>query len=139
MKKLFVLAIACVAFLSSCDGGKNTCSTGVADSATIEETPGTAEVVEVYTGVIPAASAPGYEVTLSLMGNGTYNESRLAQKEGAELEFTQGTFVMEGDTLVLTPDGGAPVLRGLLSAESIQLLDADGNLPELPYVLKLQR
>lgn len=137
MKKIFAVALTLGA-LVACSGGKNT-STSVVDSATLKNDSIATEVVEVYTGVIPAASAPGIEMTLKLYENGSYAQVSIAQEEGAEAVETYGTFEMHGDTLVLTPSEGDLVLRGLLGAESIQLLDANGNLPELPYALKLKK
>lgn len=137
MTKSFVVVIALLGLITSCCGG-GTCSS---KQATLADTLPVAkdQIVEVYSGVIPAASAEGMMMTLSLRGDGTFAEVLLAQQAGAAEELTEGRFELRGDTLVLIPSGEAAVVRGLLSSDAVRLLDADGNLPELPYELKLQK
>lgn len=137
MTKSFVVVIALLGLITSCCGG-GTCSTQQVE-ATDSVVATSAEVVEVYSGIIPAASAEGMMMTLSLRGDGTFAEVLLAQQAGAAEELTEGRFELRGDTLVLIPSGEAAVVRGLLSSDAVRLLDADGNLPELPYELKLQK
>lgn len=137
MKLFLIGAIALGGLLTSCCGG-GTCSTQQVE-ATDSVVATSAEVVEVYSGIIPAASAEGMMMTLSLRGDGTFAEVLLAQQAGAAEELTEGRFELRGDTLVLIPSGEAAVVRGLLSSDAVRLLDADGNLPELPYELKLQK
>lgn len=137
MKKLLIGGLALVGFLSSCCGS-GTCAKDtrkVVDTVSVIA----AEIVEVYSGVIPAASAEGMTMTLSLRGDGTYSEILLAQVAGAAEDVTEGRFELRGDTLILMPNGEPSTVRGLLSSENIRLLDADGNLPEIPYELKLQK
>ncbi|MDO4706898.1 MAG: copper resistance protein NlpE N-terminal domain-containing protein [Porphyromonadaceae bacterium] len=137
MKKLLIGGLAFVGLLSSCCGS----STCVKDTGKVVDTVSVtaAEVVEVYSGVIPAASAEGMTMILSLRGDGTYSEILLAQVAGAAEDVTEGRFELRGDTLILMPNGELPMVRGLLGSEVIRLLDADGNLPEIPYELKLQK
>lgn len=137
MTKSFVVVIALLGLITSCCGG-GTCSSKQVE-ATDSVVATSAEVVEVYSGIIPAASAEGMMMTLSLRGDGTFAEVLLAQQAGAAEELTEGRFELRGDTLVLIPSGEAAVVRGLLSSDAVRLLDADGNLPELPYELKLQK
>lgn len=137
MKKSFIGAIVLGAWLTSCCGG-GTCSTQQpAPADSIAET--SAQTEEVYSGVIPAASAGGMEMTLRLRTDGTFSEVLLAQQAGAVEEVTEGRFELRGDTLILTRAGEVAPMRALLGAERLRLLDADGNLPELPYELTLQR
>lgn len=137
MKLLLIGAIALGSLLTSCCGG-GTCSTQQVE-ATDSVVATSAEVVEVYSGIIPAASAEGMMMTLSLRGDGTFAEVLLAQQAGAAEELTEGRFELRGDTLILIPEGQEAVVRGLLGADKVRLLDADGNLPKLPYELTLQK
>lgn len=137
MKLFLIGAIALGGLLTSCCGGGTCSSKQVTPTDTLPVAKD--QIVEVYSGIIPAASAEGMQMTLSLRGDGTFAEVLLAQQAGAAEELTEGRFELRGDTLILIPEGQEAVVRGLLGADNVRLLDADGNLPKLPYELTLQK
>lgn len=94
-----------------------------------------------YKGIIPAASSPGIEVTLTLMDNHTYKKTEiyLEEKDGTFNE--EGTFTWSEDGFKITLDTKEGNKQSYKVVEgSIIMLDADGNeiTSELAphYVLK---
>lgn len=140
MKKILTLSLLALA-LGACSGGKT--QTSASDSVAANQTVEAAVLgIGIYTGIIPNADATGSEVMLELKSDMTFVElSKVEAGNNETGEYREeGTFSLKGEDLVLTyttsPD---MVKRAYLRGDSIQLLDAEGNIPELPYVLRLKK
>ncbi|MDO4692622.1 MAG: copper resistance protein NlpE N-terminal domain-containing protein [Porphyromonadaceae bacterium] len=141
MKKIFALSLVALA-LGACSGGKT--QTATADSVatdSMQMVEATVAGAGIYTGVLPNADATGSEVTLELKNDMTFVElSKVESGNNETGEFREeGTFTLNGEELVLTYSTSSAVTKALLRGDSIQLLDAEGNIPKLPYVLKLKK
>ncbi|CEN35550.1 copper resistance protein NlpE [Capnocytophaga cynodegmi] len=149
MKKI-ILAATSFAFLVACN------TTPKKSDNTLTETPlSQEEMIQkdshnaensldwagTYKGIIPAASSPGIEVTLTLMDNHTYKKTEIYLEEKDGIFNEEGTFTWSEDGFKITlntKDGNKQSYK--VVEGSIIMLDTKGNeiTSELAshYVLK---
>lgn len=149
MKKIILVATS-FAFLVACNSTPKKSDNTLAETTlSQEEMPmndghnaeNSLDWAGTYKGIIPAASSPGIEVTLTLMDNHTYKKTDIYidEKDGTFNE--EGTFTWSEDGFKITlnaKDGSKQIYKVIEG--SIIMLDADGNeiTSELAshYVLK---
>lgn len=93
MKKLIILPLLAAAFLTAC--------TESPEQANYEKTAGC------YTGTVPAADAPGMDVTITLNADKTYQRTSVFLEKEAKFEETGTWTIDEQKKLVLTPKDGS--------------------------------
>lgn len=85
------------------------------------------EVAGLYSGTIPCADCPGIQYKLSLLRDGTYEESALYIDRSTTPVTVGGTYTVEEQSIVKL--GGNPYSMGLfrILPSGLQMLDAGGN------------
>lgn len=142
MTKKF-LALSLVAFgLAACNSTKtNQSDTTDSLSAEMPQEVVAMPGVGVYTGTIPGADVTGLDVTLELRSDMTFVEQSVVEagnNESGTFE-ESGTYTLDAEQLTLNFTTVPQTKKAILRGDSIQLLDSEGNLPTMPYVLRLKK
>jgi heat shock protein HslJ/uncharacterized membrane protein len=85
------------------------------------------EIAGLYAGTIPCADCPGIQFKISLLRNGTYEESALYIDRSTTPITSGGNYTIEDQSIVKL--GGNPYSMGLfrILPSGLQMLDAGGN------------
>lgn len=106
--------------------------------------PAAVEVPATYAGLIPCASCPGIELTLTLLEDGTYRLRRvyLEAEDGLDLPFVElGRWDRGGrdDRIVLRGRSDGPMQFNVEDAETLGLLDRQGRPIDSEHDYRIRR
>lgn len=132
MKKVFLAPILAMGLIACGNSTKQASADSVVtDSVAVADA--TNNVESTFFGVLPQADGPGFETTLVLKADASFE---MVQESDNYRDARVGTYTLSGDTLTLNPTPGDQSFA-LLQGDSVVLLNADKQVNEVPaYVLR---
>lgn len=132
MKKVFLAPILAMGLIACGNTSKPASTDSVATDSSAVVAPATA-VEATFEGLLPQADGPGFETTLVLKADASFE---MVQESDNYRDARVGTYTLSGDTLTLNPTPGDQSFA-LLQGDSVVLLNSDKQVNEVPaYVLR---